>query len=210
MIGKYKCLKDFSILQISASVGVRQKTAPHREIWSKDVTRYLKQTLLCKVYLCTYLPFSVCPFPDRSPDSQTSLHFILTFSFPPFPVVKSPPWAILGEKTKALNLCELLPVSHLIPVNPCWQTQLLGETQVPPFWHNPSHIARGRRWEKSYYSLRLTSINYLIRAAVAAYVFAYRIRANLVMWFIMSLSWNYLEWLMHLSKVNSEMFIIWE
>lgn len=71
-----------------------------------------------------------------------------------------------------------LPVSHLFPVNPCWQTQLLGERQVPPFWHNPSHIAEGRPEEKSHYSLRLTSVNYVIRAA--AYVFAYRIRANLV------------------------------
>lgn len=36
-----------------------------------------------------------------------------------------------------------LPVSHLLPLNPCWQTQLLGETQVPPFWHKPSHMAGG-------------------------------------------------------------------
>lgn len=76
------------------------------------------------------------------------------------------------------NKC--LPVSHLFPVNPCWQTQLLGETQVPPFWHNPSHIAGDTPEERSHYSLRLTSINYVIRPA-AAYVFAYRIRANLVM-----------------------------
>ena len=37
----------------------------------------------------------------------------------------------------------LLPVSHLFPVKPCWQTQLLGARQVPPFWHRPSHIAEG-------------------------------------------------------------------
>ncbi len=33
----------------------------------------------------------------------------------------------------------VLPVSHLFPVKPCWQTQVSGETQEPPLRHWPSH-----------------------------------------------------------------------
>lgn len=86
-----------------------------------------------------------------------------------------------NARAEKIKIDVLLPVSHLFPVNPCWQMQLLGETQVPPFWHKPSHIARGGAEERSHYSARLMSINYIIRPAAAAYVLAYRIRANLVM-----------------------------
>lgn len=74
---------------------------------------------------------------------------------------------------------DLLPVSHRFPVNPCWQTQLLGETQVPPFWHNPSHIAGSGAGEENHYSPRRTSFNYVIRPAPEC-GFACRIRANSV------------------------------
>lgn len=84
---------------------------------------------------------------------------------------------------KAVQTRGLLPVSHRFPVNPCWQTQLLGETQVPPFWHNPSHIAGSGAEEENHYSPRWTSFNYVIRPAPAC-GFACRIRANSVTWFI--------------------------
>lgn len=134
---------------------------------------FLQESLCLFVLLWLYLR-------NRPPHFMSPLLSLRPYTFSP----KSSSSYFWGKRRRRGAEAELLPVSHLFPVNPCWHTQLLGETQVPPFWHNPSHIAWGRAEEKSYYSPRLTSINYVIRPA-AAYVFAYRIRANLVMWFIM-------------------------